>query len=295
MWKEQLITLYCTVCRYYHSGISEQVQRLSNNFRPQFTDEEVITVYLWGIAQRRSEIKAIYTYIKSHLLDWFPKLPRYQAFDRRLTELTPAFCAIAQRLMEEKPPEAIDMNMLLMDSMPILLAKASRSGNAKVAREICAKTYNASRKQWYYGVKLHMVAYRRYHALPYPKLLFVSEASCHDLPVARQMLHDIECSGFFLLGNKAYSEAQWKEKLDQQGIHLLTPVKLQPGDPPRLPGGDAFDTSVSRARQLIESFFNWLHEKTGIQAASKVRSFKGLLLHIFGKLAATLFLLAFHF
>ena len=45
------------------------------------------------------------------------------------------------------------MNMLLMDSLPILLAKASRSGNAKVARELCAKTYNASRKQWYYGVK----------------------------------------------------------------------------------------------------------------------------------------------
>lgn len=271
------------------------MQRLSNNFRPQFTDEEVTTIYLWGIIQRKFETKAIHTYIKMHLRDWFPKLPSYQAFDRRLTELTPAFCAIAQRLMEEKPMEAIDMNILLMDSMPILLAKASRSGHAKVARELCAKTYNASRKQWYYGVKLHMVAYKRHHTLPYPKLLFVSEASCHDLPIARQMLQDIECSGFSLLGDKAYSEAKWKERLEQQGIHLLTPAKMQPGDPPRLPGGDAFDTCVSSARQPIESFFNWLHEKTAIQAASKVRSFKGLLLHIFARLAAALSLLSFHF
>lgn len=295
MWKEQLITLYCTVCRYYHSGISEQVQRLSNNFRPQFTDEEVITVYLWGITQRRLEIKAIHTYIKRHLQDWFPKLPSYQAFDRRLTELTPAFCAIAQRLMDEKPPETIDMNVLMVDSMPILLAKASRSGTAKVARELCTKTYNASRKQWYYGVKLHMVVHKRHHTLPYPKLIFASEASCHDLPIARQMLRDTNCTGFFLLADKAYSETKWKERLEQQGIRLLTPVKLQPGDPPRLPGGDAFDTCVSSARQPIESFFNWLHEKTGIQTASKVRSFKGLLLHLFGRLAAALCLLAFQF
>ena len=32
MWKEQLTTLYCTDCRYYDSGIREQVQRQSNNF-----------------------------------------------------------------------------------------------------------------------------------------------------------------------------------------------------------------------------------------------------------------------
>lgn len=295
MWQEQLITLYCTVCRYYDSGISEQVQRLSNNFRPQFTDEEVTTVFLWGIIQRRFEIKAIYTYTKMHLLDWFPKLPSYQAFDRRLTELVPAFSAIAQRLIEKKTMEAIDMNILLADSMPIVLAKASRSGSAKVARGLCTKTYNASRKQWYYGVKVHVVAHKRYHTLPYPYLMFVSEASCHDLPVARQMLQDIECTGFFLLADKAYSDAKWKERLEQQGIHLLTPAKSQPGDPPQLPGGDAFDTSVSRARQPIESFFNWLHEKTGIQIASKVRSLKGLLLHIFGRIAAALCLLAFHF
>jgi len=32
--------------------------------------------------------------------------------------------------------------------------------------------------------------------------------------------------------------------------------------------------------------FNWLIEKTDIQTASKVRSTKGLLVHVFGKIAA---------
>jgi len=53
-------------------------------------------------------------------------------------------------------------------------------------------------------------------------------------------------------------------------------------------------TSVSRVRQPIESLFNWIQEKTHIQVASKVRSSKGLIVHIFGRLAAALFLLAFN-
>lgn len=53
-------------------------------------------------------------------------------------------------------------------------------------------------------------------------------------------------------------------------------------------------TSVSRVRQPIESFFNGIQEKTGIQVASKVRSYQGLMVHVFGRLAAALFLLAFN-
>ena len=56
---------------------------------------------------------------------------------------------------------------------------------------------------------------------------------------------------------------------------------------------DLFSTAVSRARQPIESFFNWLIQKTDIQRASKVRSAKGLLVHIFGKIAAAFINLIF--
>jgi len=52
--------------------------------------------------------------------------------------------------------------------------------------------------------------------------------------------------------------------------------------------------AVSRVRQPIESLFNWSDEKTGIQCASKVRSYRGLLVHAFGRLAAAMLLLAFN-
>jgi hypothetical protein len=48
---------------------------------------------------------------------------------------------------------------------------------------------------------------------------------------------------------------------------------------------DLFSTAVSKIRQPIESFFNWLNEKTTIQKAMKVRSTRGLLVHMMGKIA----------
>ena len=56
---------------------------------------------------------------------------------------------------------------------------------------------------------------------------------------------------------------------------------------------DLFSTAVSRVRQPIESLFNWLIQKTDIQRASKVRSAKGLLIHIFGKIASAFINLIF--
>ncbi|MDD2278380.1 MAG: transposase, partial [Bacteroidales bacterium] len=57
---------------------------------------------------------------------------------------------------------------------------------------------------------------------------------------------------------------------------------------------DLFSTAVSRVRQPIESFFNWLEEKAGIQRASKVRSTNGLLVHVFGRLAVAFMCLFFN-
>jgi hypothetical protein len=60
---------------------------------------------------------------------------------------------------------------------------------------------------------------------------------------------------------------------------------------------DVADQWLSRAvrqvRQPIESLFNWINEKTGIQKASKVRSSSGLLVPVFGRWAAAMFILVF--
>lgn len=72
---------------------------------------------------------------------------------------------------------------------------------------------------------------------------------------------------------------------------MYTPVKGIKGKTKALKNRDfayesLFSKAVSTIRQPIESFFNWINEKSQIQKASKVRSTKGLIIHIFGKLSA---------
>ena len=293
MWQTNLIKLYCAVCDN-SSTIEAVMQRLSNNFRPQFTDEECITVYLWGISQRRFEQKTIYEYTKNHLSEWFPKLPSYQTFSNRLNQLAPAFQALAETWLSIIGIDWNEQSEYIIDSCPIILAKGSRSGHAKVARELCEKSYNSSRKEWYYGIKLHAVVARRPGRLPLPVSLMASGAALHDLPAAKQILEDhSSLKQGRLYADKAYIDAAWKAALkEDHAIELLTPRKKCKEDP--LVSGDTFSTFVSSVRQPIECFFNWLNRLTNIQAASSVRSFSGLLLHLFGAISAALAALLFY-
>ena len=84
----------------------------------------------------------------------------------------------------------------------------------------------------------------------------------------------------------------------KQNIEMFTPLKAvkEQSDQERQSSqayNDLFSTAVSRVRQPIESFFNWLNEKTTIQRAQKVRSTKGLLIHMMGKIAIAFIYLIF--
>ncbi len=73
---------------------------------------------------------------------------------------------------------------------------------------------------------------------------------------------------------------------------VLTPVKAVKGQAERtIQWGKAANDLYSRVRQPIESLFNRIIEKTDIQMASKMRSTKGLLVQVFGRIAAAFIVL----
>lgn len=292
---KNLISLYCTICQCNDTRFLAKLQHRSNNKSAQFTDMELITVYLWGQGTGLSTRKDIYNFTKTYLLDWFPKLPSYQAFCRRLNRLAEAFATLAEIWTEQKLATIENSNCYLLDSCPITVATGSRSNYSKTAREICNLTRNSTKNQWYHGVKLHAFVLSRPHQLPLPCALQVSRASLCDLWAARQI--DLDCapvSNGKLYADRAYIDKDWREWLKQErNIIIITPRKKQKYD--TLCSEDAASTFVSSVRQPIESYFNWLNAKTGIQNASRVRSYAGLLFHIFSCLAFAAFLQLFNY
>lgn len=293
--KTKLIELCCTICQCNDSRFRERLQRLSNNKCPQFTDEELITVYLWGVGQHLSTRKAIYEYTKSHLSEWFPKLPSYQAFCRRLNWLAGAFQALAEIFGEKTLEKCPDTHEYVVDSMPVMLARRTNSTGAKVGRPLCNKCFNSTRKEWYHGVKLHVFAMLRPGKLPVPIAAQISQASLCDLWAAKRM--DWNCSPIrsgTLFADRAYTDAAWAKSLKEtRDVDILVPHKRSVNDPLR--SGNCLNTGISRRRQPIEAFFHWIDFKSSIQNASLIRSLDGLFFHVFASLAFITISLFFYY
>ena len=283
----QLISLYCAVCDHYNTSLVVHAQRQSNNFRPQFTDEECIVTYIWGIYNRKFEVKACYEFIVDYYGGWFPNLPSYQAYNNRICYLADTFKALASVLLCVLGLDASHADFLT-DSIPIVVAGSKRSGTATTANELCNKGYCASKDMWYYGVKLHTVAQSNYKKMPTPAMMSVTKASEHDLPVAKEMLSDV--FNIRLFGDSAFADKEWQASMfSENNVEIFTPVKRKKGQKKLEFWDGIYSAAVSSVKQAIESFNNWIIEKTNIQRASKVRSAAGLTSFIFARIACALF------
>ena len=90
----------------------------ASNFKPRFTDQELITVYLFGHLNGLYKKKAIYRFARHYWATWFPDLSSYQAFNRRLNLLESTFRAIGSALLNTlADPQAAEIDHLI-DSMP---------------------------------------------------------------------------------------------------------------------------------------------------------------------------------
>ena len=84
-WQERLITLYEPTCKQYREHLWVYCQRFSRYADLRFSDEEALCIYLWGVMDKRQELKAIYDYTQRHLREWFPRrLPRAAELYARL-------------------------------------------------------------------------------------------------------------------------------------------------------------------------------------------------------------------
>lgn len=289
----QLIQLYFYVCEIYEEELQWHCKRYTKNqSEPLFTDQEVITTYLFAMAfERRFRIKDIHNYISRHWLSCFPALPSYESYNARLNRMASVFPHLAAALVHKYDADGKTTQklMLLTDSMPIITCSGKRQG--KVAPELCSKGYNSTKKMHFFGLKLHGIGFHRAGTLPKIEFLQITPASEHDLQAQRQILEQMTDRVVF--ADKAFCDQTLQNQFIKKRGELLTPVKYKKGqsleDKQRHKAADdLYSKAVSKIRQPIESFFNWLIEHTDIQRAAKVRSTKGLIIHVFGRIAAAI-------
>jgi len=295
--KDKLIEIYFYICEKFENDLKNYCQRFSNNSNPELTDQEIMSIYIYAISQEQKfKCKQIHRFAQEYLLSWFPDLGTYQAFNYRLNRLCDAFAHLVEHLLTEFKVQDCSINESIADSLPIITCSGKRAG--RVARELTDKGYCSTKGMYYYGVKLHALAFHNKGHLPFPEQLLITPASENDLNVFRNAWSTIENRTFY--GDKIYLDKDFFDDLvTSKNSVMLTPVKgiKNQSDWDKQfdrAANDLFSTAVSKVRQPIESLFNWFIEKTDFQRACKVRSTKGLIVHVFGKIAAAFIYLIFN-
>jgi hypothetical protein len=224
----ELIQTYFTVCEYFDRNPQWKYIRLSNNSKPdKFTDQEAVTIYIFVARQQKCpNIKDIHLFAKRYLNDWFPTITSYEKFNKRLSVLTPIFYDIAIDLISMYIPEDIQTDTLMIDSMPIITCK-SKNRTAKVARECTDKGYCSSKNLYYYGLKMHLLAFRREGKIPFPDKIYFSPASHSDLSVAKELNWFDNQDNIRIFADKIYIDKHYFAQRKQ--IELMTPIKVVKG------------------------------------------------------------------
>ncbi len=178
------------ICDVYQFSLKFNCQRFSNNANPLFTDEELLTVYLFcGAYQRYFNIKDIYTFTKEYLLSWFPNLLSYQTFNYRLNRMSGAINELVKHLITFFKPEDYDSMSSLIDSM-LIITCVGKNKTGKVATEIATKRYCSTKNMYYFGLKLLTVAFCRKGTIPFLEMIILSSAEENDLTVLKREAAD---------------------------------------------------------------------------------------------------------
>ena len=133
-------------------------------------------MFIFGHLQGLSTQRLIYDYFARHWREWFPLLPSYQAFNRRLHLLMSAFeLLIEDVLMTVAKREDLAAADRLIDSFASYdsprQSRKSRPRCSKTGRRrlLCDQANPLSRR------KVHIVAARRVSRLPMPERGFAKK------------------------------------------------------------------------------------------------------------------------
>lgn len=220
-----------------------------NKDKAKMSDAEIISIQLLIETIGKTQ-NAGYFYLKSN----FPDLVNYverSRFNRLVSSLFTVIRAIRKEINKNERSE-----YKIVDSFPLTVNKFGRAYFGKRLREYSSYGYCASKKEHYYGMKVHVITSLSGNPIDYT----LTKANVDD----RDALYDLT-DGIFvrtLFGDKGYiGDDMAKSLKNERNINLYALKRGNSKDP--LP--KFFRNIISKLRRRIESTFGQLVECFNIQ------------------------------
>ena len=241
-------TILQIVTNLYNKVIDEKIKNRKNKEKSKMTDPEIISIYLL-IECKGKSINSGYSILKSD----FPNLVNYverSRFNRLINSLMTVIRAIRQELNKTN-----NSKYKIIDSFPLINNKFGRAYFGKRLRDICSYGYCASKKEKYYGMKVHVITDLQGEPIDY----VLTKANVDDRDVIFELSNLVDID--ILFGDKGYIGNISEELKKEKNINLYALKRGNSKNP--LP--KEFRNMISKLRRRIETTFYQLNECFNIE------------------------------
>jgi len=172
--EHKIIAIYCL--------IDEMLKGLhvKNDVRAKITNAEILTMAYLAVSDFNGNYRKAHLYLNPTKL--FCPID-YSRFIRRINELhnivETVFGYLSQLFVSIHPSQ-----IYAIDSFPVELCQLQRESQCQLMRHHDLKGYNASKKRYFYGFKVHMIATTHKE----PVSCFISFGNISDVKVAYKLI-----------------------------------------------------------------------------------------------------------
>jgi hypothetical protein len=204
----QIVAVYC-LC-------DDMLKTLHHKEDPQsqINDAEVMTpaivaaLYLGGNMEKARDLMKEYGYV--------PKMLGKSRFNRRLHRVAGLFLCLFS-LLGETWKELNESSIYVIDSFPVAACDNYRICRCHLYRGEEWRGYQASKKRFYYGLKIHLLITQHGH----PVEFFLSPGSYSDTCALKVFSFDLP-EGAKVTGDKAYTDYVIEDVMNEANVSLCS-------------------------------------------------------------------------
>ena len=236
------------ITKLYEKHIPDEVKYRRNKNLAKMSDVEIITIQILIECLGKTQNSG-YRYLQAN----YPNLVNYverSRFNRLVKALFTVIKCIRQKIKRNENCE-----YKIVDSFPLVVNKFGRAHFGRRLREYSSYGYCASKKERYYGMKVHVITDLYGNPLEY----LLTKAEIDDREALYELSEMIYINTLF--GDKGYVGSIDKDLKREKGIKLYALKRSNSKAP--LP--KAFRNLISKVRRRIEATFNQLIEHFDIQ------------------------------
>jgi IS5 family transposase len=262
-------TIRQIVSELYQKVAPDSVKRRRNIDKRKLSDADVIALAILGELLGIDSERCWFGFAERNLTEVFGQFCDRTRYNRSKRNLIHVIGAIQREIAARLPQSEVG----IIDSCPLPVCKFGRAAFHKTFRGYGASYgYCASKKEWYYGYKLHLVTDKS----GLPTRFTLTGANVDDRAVAEELS---DMSGFsVLLGDKGYVGARLS------GAKLIALERKNAKNPSL---SDEQRKTVFKTRRKIETTLSQMTDTLNLQKV-RARSFWGLCTTVFLKILAFL-------